>query len=64
MKNRLINSRRFDQLHVAAQYFKDQHYFVRKSSETLRKVEMEIVRHQTRGRNATYTVKRIILPLT
>ena len=42
----------------------DQHYFVRKSSETLRKVEMEIVRHQTRGRNATYTVKRIILPLT
>ena len=43
---------------------KDQHYFVRKSSETLRKVEMEIVRHQTRGRNATYTVKRIILPLT
>ena len=42
----------------------DQYYLLRKSSDSLRKKEMERVRHQMRGRNATYTVKRIILPLT
>ena len=45
-------------------YFTDQHYFVRKSSDYLRKVDMENVRHQMHGKNATCTVKRIILPST
>ena len=40
----------------------DQHYFVRKCSESPRKVEIEKVRMEMRGNTAKYTVKRIILP--
>ena len=44
-------------------YRQDQHYFVRKSSDSVRKNDMENVRHQMYGKNATCTVKIIILML-
>ena len=47
---------------TAIGYVTDQHYFVRKCSESPRKVEIEKVRMEMRGNTAKYTVKRIILP--